>query len=936
MRLEVRILPGAPNQAMPKYTLIKFLVGILRKHSDIYGFMTARWIVTFGHHDSEQTNFRAHDALGLGDHLGSSVIKDLLGGKGSALLEMSTLGINVPHGFTISTEICQYYYKHNKSFPVHFVEELTSSIKALEVITNKKFGPQADPRSNPDQNPLLVSVRSGAKESMPGMMDTILNLGLNDQTVEYLATSSSNTIFALDSYRRLIQMYSNVVLGVPMLLFEAILETYNDNPSASELRQIIRRFKALALDESGMEFPQDVYVQLQNAVRAVINSWMSSRAVIYRKLHNISSDLGTAVTIQSMVFGNKGKTSGTGVVFSRNPSTGEKKLFGEYLINAQGEDVVSGVRTPYNIDADGSEKAMIYTMPKVYADLKKHVEILEAHYKDVQDIEFTIENGELYILQTRAAKRTTAAAIKIVVDMVAEGLMTKQEAIMKIDAETINQLLHARVDYDSNPKPLAKGLPASPGAAVGIAVFSPYDAEELAHHHKVILVRNDTSPEDIRGMNVSAGVLTVRGGMTSHAAVVARGMGKPCICGASRILVNEAEKYLKIGDVIIKQGDELTIDGSTGKIFAGTLKLVPPTMTKEFDIFMCWVDEVRYLRVRANAETILDANTAVKLGAEGIGLCRTEHMFFRADKIALIREMIVSPNIEQRSNAIARLLPIHTSDFKDIFRIMQGMPVNIRLLDPPLHEFLPQDEIEKHELAKHLGLPWPVIENRLNALHEVNPMLGHRGCRLGITFPEIYEMQVEAIFNAISDLRRENIDVVLEIMLPLISDVSELRILKKLIICVSKRIEMTTGNAIAYTIGTMLELPRAALKAEDIATEADYFSFGTNDLTQTTFGISRDDIASFMPQYLSDKLLKYDPFITIDQEGVGELIKIAIERGKRSNPRLKLGVCGEHGGDPRSILFFHDIGLDYISCSPYRIPIARIAAAQAKILSSSK
>ena len=888
--------------------------------------MTARWIITFGHHDSERENFRTVDPLGV-SQLDPSIAKDLLGGKGAALLEMSTLGINVPHGFTISTEICKYYYKHNKSFPVHFLDELISSVKDLESTTHKQFG---------GKNPLLVSVRSGARDSMPGMMDTILNLGLNDETVEYLAQSSSNICFALDSYRRLIQMYSNVVLGVPMVLFEAILENYNEHPDENDLRKIIAKFKTLVLDESGMEFPQDVYAQLQNSVRAVLNSWMSSRAVIYRKLHDIPNDLGTAVSVQRMVFGNKGKTSATGVVFSRNPSNGEKKLFGEYLINAQGEEIVSGVRTPHNIEADGSDKAMAYTMPKVYEELKKHVEILEAHYKDMQDIEFTVEDGKLYILQTRSAKRTTAAAMKIVVDMVSEGLMTKQEAIMKIDAESINQLLHARIDYDNILKPLAKGLPASPGAAIGIAVFSPYDAEELAHHHKVILVRNDTSPEDIRGMHVSSGVLTVRGGMTSHAAVVARGMGKPCVCGASKVLVNESEKYLKIGDVIIKQGEEMTIDGSTGKIFAGALTLVPPTMTPEFDIFMGWVDDIKHLRVRANAETILDANAAVKLGAEGVGLCRTEHMFFRADKIALIREMIVSPNVEQRANAIAKLLPIHTSDFKDIFRIMNGKPVNIRLLDPPLHEFLPQEQAEKHALAQHLGLPWPVIENRLNALHEVNPMLGHRGCRLGITFPEIYEMQVEAIFNAISELRIEDVHIELEIMVPLISDVSELRFLKNLIIGMAKKIEISTGRSISYTIGTMIELPRAALKAGEIATEADYFSFGTNDLTQTAFGISRDDIASFMPQYLSGKLFAHDPFITIDQEGVGELIKIAIERGRKSNPKLKLGICGEHGGDPQSIRFFHNIGMDYISCSPYRIPIARIAAAQAKILSDSK
>ena len=885
--------------------------------------MSTRWIIKFGHQGGDQDqhhglvpeNLKSWNEIPKSQHS----TKDLLGGKGAALLEMSILGIKVPPGFTISTDICKYYYKHHKSFPVAFNEELDSSIEELEIVTNKKFG---------GQNPLLVSVRSGARESMPGMMDTILNLGLNDETVEHLAVISSNIVFALDSYRRLIQMYANVVLGVPLLLFESILENYDDVLDEKSLREIISKFKTLTLDESGMEFPQDVNIQLKAAIRAVLNSWMSDRAVIYRRLHNIMHDFGTAVNIQSMVFGNKGKTSATGVVFSRNPSTGENKLFGEYLINAQGEDIVSGVRTPHEIDPNDSEKSMAFIMPEAYEELKQHISLLEHHYKDIQDIEFTVEDGELYILQTRSAKRTTAAAIKIVVDMVAENMLSKEEAIMKISADSINQLLHARIDYDNAPKELAKGLPASPGAALGIVVFSPYDAEELAHHHKVILVRNDTSPEDIRGMHVASGILTVRGGMTSHAAVVARGMGRPCVCGASTIFVDESEKYLKIGNLIIKHGDEITIDGSTGKIFAGTLPLVPPTMTPEFNIFMQWVDEIRRLTVRANAETELDANAAIKLGAEGIGLCRTEHMFFRADKIALIREMIVSPNMDQRERAIAKLLPIHKEDFKSIFRIMNNMPVNIRLLDPPLHEFLPQELEEKHKLAQTLGLPWPVVESRLNALHEVNPMLGHRGCRLGITFPEIYEMQVKAIFSAIVELKTESIKIDLEIMLPLISDVEELRFLKNLIIEVANHMEILPHN---YSIGTLIELPRAALGAGQIAKEADFFSFGTNDLTQTTFGISRDDIASFMPRYLSSKILDNDPFSTIDQEGVGELIKIAIERGRKTKPNLKIGICGEHGGDPRSIEFFHKLGMDYVSCSPYRIPIARLAAAQAEI-----
>lgn len=879
-------------------------------------FITSNWIVKFGQNGFGHTN------LDPQNHALPYANKDLLGGKGAALLEMSHLGINVPPGFIISTEICKYYYNNNKSLPASFEAALESAILDLAKSSKKNWGAQ---------EPLLVSVRSGAKDSMPGMMDTILNLGLNDETVEYLANISGNSLFALDSYRRLIQMYSHVVLGMPAFLFDSILRDYGDSPNEAQLKEIVHKFKEIVLAQSGEEFPQNVNIQLKNATKAVLESWMSERAVIYRKLQNIPDHLGTAVNIQTMVFGNKGNSSGTGVVFSRNPSTGEKKLFGEYLINAQGEDIVSGVRTPCNIEPEETGPGMKQLMPKVYEDLQKNVEILETYYKEMQDIEFTIEDESLYILQTRFGKRTSAAAIKIAVDMVTEGVITKQEAIMKIDADSVNQLLHARINYDTAPVELAKGLPASPGAAMGIAVFSPYDAEELAHHHKVILVRNDTSPEDIRGMHVAAGILTVRGGMTSHAAVVARGLGKPCVCGTSGMLVDESEKYLKIGDTIINQGEEITIDGTTGKVFAGTLVLVPPEMTPEFEIFMKWVDEVRSLKVRANAETALDANAAIKLGAEGIGLCRTEHMFFRADKIALIREMIVSPRQEQREEAIAKLLPIHKEDFKEIFRIMNGLPVNIRLLDPPLHEFLPQEEGEKHKLAQHLGLPRQIIENRLTALHEVNPMLGHRGCRLGITFPEIYMMQVEAIFTAIIELQSENIKIDLEIMLPLIGDVKELRELKKLIITVADKVKNIAERVINYSIGTMIELPRAALKADEIAHEADYFSFGTNDLTQTTFGISRDDIASFMPVYLDKNLLSDDPFVTIDQEGVGELIKIAVERGRKSNTALKLGVCGEHGGDPRSIDFFHIIGMDYVSCSPYRIPIARLAAAQAKI-----
>jgi pyruvate, orthophosphate dikinase len=864
---------------------------------------TSKWITQFGQR-------------GIPDSL---ITPERLGSKGAALIEMFNLGVRVPHGFNISTALCQSYYTQQKRLPACFDEDIKTAIIDLARATGKNFG---------QDNPLLVSVRSGAKDSMPGMMDTILNLGLNDNTVEYLAKSSKNIIFALDSYRRLIQMYSSVVFGIPNVEFEAILDHYQDIRNEVVLREVISSFKNLVVNKSGVEFPQDVWTQLKCAVQAVLNSWMSTRAVIFRKLNNLSDDLGTAVNIQKMVFGNLNINSATGVVFSRNPSTGEKKLYGEYLINAQGEDIVSGMRTPHNISADGNTKSMEHIMPEIYAELREQAYILENYYKDMQDIEFTVEDGVLYILQTRSAKRATAAAIKVSVDMVNEGLLKKKDAILGLNPESINQILHARIDYDNAPDHVAKGLPASPGAAIGIVVFSPYDAEELSHHHKVILVRNDTSPEDIKGMHVASGVLTVRGGMTSHAAVVARGMGKTCVCGVSNLFVNEAEKYMKIGDVIVHQGDEITIDGTTGNVFLGALDLLPPALTEEFEVFMKWVDEERCLTIRANAETPLDCNAALRLGAEGIGLCRTEHMFFRSDKIDLIREMIVSPNVAQRDNAIAKLLPIHKEDFKDIFRIMSGKPVNVRLLDPPLHEFLPQDKKDKHKLAQNLELPVSVIESRLHALHEVNPMMGHRGCRLGVTYPEIYEMQVTAIFSALAELKSENIDIDLEIMIPLISDAKELHNLKSLIIFVAEKTKASFGCLMKYAIGTMIELPRAALMAEEIAKEADYFSFGTNDLTQTTFGISRDDGASFLPEYLSKKLFEHDPFVKLDQNGVGELMKIAVERGKKSKPDIKLGVCGEHAGDPSSIEFFYKIGIDYVSCSPYRVPIAKIAAAQ--------
>lgn len=848
--------------------------------------------------------------------------KEILGSKGSGLAEMSALDVPVPEGFTISTDLCRHYYKNQNTLPKSFLSDLKNEVSELEKATGKKFG---------GKNPLLLSVRSGAAVSMPGMMDTILNVGLNDEIVESLAKESGDICFALDSYRRLIQEYGNLVLGIHTNLFDTVIDDFEEINSESSLRKLISIFKDIILEKTGSDFPSDIYVQLEESVVAVLESWMSERAVIYRKLYDVCEDEGTAVTIQSMVFGNMGDSSATGVLFSRDPSTGAKELYGEYLVNAQGEDVVSGKFTPMPIK--GASKSLENLMPESYKELEKYSKILEKHFKDMQDIEFTIEKGNFYLLQTRIGKRTAAASVKIAVDMVKEGIKNKTEAIMSVDPDSINQMLHARVNYQ-NPLPpkIAKGLPASPGAASGIAVFSPYDAEELAHHHKVILIRKDTSPEDIKGMHSSDGILTARGGMTSHAAVVARGMGRPCVCGVMGITINEMEKTLKAGDTLIKQGNLITIDGHTGNVFAGELDLIAPDFSDEFTEFMSWVDEERSLKVRANAENPVDAKTAIRLGAEGIGLCRTEHMFFKEDKILLMREMIVSPDAEQREQTLAKLLPIHKEDFKEVFRIMDKKPVNVRLLDPPLHEFLPQTEDEKHHLAEQLDLPWMVIEKRLNALHEVNPMMGHRGCRLGITFPEIYEMQVEAILTALEELKSENISIELEIMIPLIGYVGEFKSLSALV----RKVSTKLGFDIKFKLGTMIELPRAAIKSAEIAEMADFFSYGTNDLTQTTFGISRDDSGAFIPEYLSKKVVKDDPFVTLDQEGVGEIVKMSIERGKGAKPNLHLGICGEHGGDPKSIQFFHDNGLDYVSCSPYRIPVARIAAAQANIINRRK
>lgn len=874
----------------------------------------SKWIYYFGSKGSD----------------GNAKMKNILGGKGAGLAEMSNLGLPIPDGFTISTELCDYFYKNNHNLPKDFNVDLNKAIKNLEETTGKIFGD--------NKKPLLLSVRSGSRASMPGMMDTILNLGINDAVCKALADNSNNELFALDSYRRFLEMYGSTALLIPHGLFRDKFEITkirnnieNDKDITPDfLKKIIDEFKKIISENSNEPFT-DPYAQLEKSIKAVLKSWMSDRAIVYRKLNNIPDHWGTAINIQSMVFGNQGETSATGVVFTRDPATGENNIFGEYLINAQGEDVVSGTRTPSHISGNDS-RSMQQVMPKLYNQLHDICQKLELHYLDAQDIEFTIENNKLYILQTRAAKRTALASIKIAVDMVEEKLISKQQAIMRIDPESLNQLLHTAIDYTKIQDPIAKGLPASPGAATGIVVFSPYDAEKMSHHHKVILVRHDTSPEDISGMHVSAGILTARGGMTSHAAVVARGMGKPCVCGASEIIIDEKHQIFKVNNTTIKYGDTITIDGGTGKIFLGEVPLIQPTFTKEFQTILDWSDSIATLKVRSNAETVLDSSASLKFGTTGIGLCRTEHMFFDANKIPLVREMIIAPNIELRKQAIAKLLPLQIQDFKSIFKVMHDKPINIRLLDPPLHEFLPTTEQDKRNLADAMKLPRSTVEQRLHALHEVNPMLGHRGCRLGISYPEIYQMQVTAILTAIRELQlEENINTILELMIPLISNVNELKILKSHIQTTIANLEADYNCKFNLTLGTMIELPRAALQADKIAAEIDYFSFGTNDLTQTTYGISRDDVASFFPDYFEQKIFAFDPFSKLDEESVGELIKIAIERGLKTNPKLKLGVCGEHAGNPESIEFFHKAGLNYVSCSPYRIPIARVAAAQAKI-----
>ena len=864
--------------------------------------------------------------------------KNILGGKGANLSEMGRMGLPVPPGFTISTEVCKLFYKNKRKINHKILGEIDKELKNIEKDTGKKFGDL--------NNPLLVSVRSGARVSMPGMMDTILNLGLNDETVHALANRTSNMRFAKDSYRRFIQMYSNVVLGVENYNFEELIENYKLTKGVlldTELDEndwdgLIKDFKNIVKKKTNKEFPQNVREQLFGAISAVFLSWESHRAKVYRKLNQIPSEWGTAVNVQSMVFGNMGNDCATGVVFTRNPSNGNHQIYGEYLINAQGEDVVAGTRTPQHITkkariaSNESLPSMEESMPIVYKELKKILHKLEKHYKDMQDVEFTVENKKLWMLQTRSGKRTAKSAVKIAVDMVKENLISKKEAVLRVEPNSLDTLLHPTLDEKSNIEIIAKGLPASPGAASGKVVFTSDDAERLnASMQNTILVRVETSPEDIHGMHAAKGILTARGGMTSHAAVVARGMGRPCVSGSSEIEIDYEKKLFKVQDREIKEGDLITIDGSTGRIILGEVKTVKPEISGEFSKLMNWADNYRKLKIRTNSETPLDSKTARDFGAEGIGLCRTEHMFFDEERILSVREMILSKTKDDRLLALSKLLPHQKKDFIDIFKIMNGLPVTVRLLDPPLHEFLPRTDKEIAEVASSLNIPIKELEGRISELHEQNPMLGHRGCRLGISFPEIYEMQCRAIFEALVQCKKQKVkSIIPEIMIPLVSTEAEIKIMKDLVIRTAKQVESEKKIKLNFLVGTMIELPRAAIKANDIAKYAEFFSFGTNDLTQTTFGISRDDSGKFLNDYIENKIFDIDPFVSID-EGVGDLIEIASEKGRMQNKKIKLGICGEHGGDPKSIELCAKIGLNYVSCSPYRVPVARLAAAQAQL-----
>jgi len=877
--------------------------------------------------------------FGAGKADGSAEMKDLLGGKGANLAEMANLGLPVPPGFTITTQVCTAYNANGRKLPESLHADVQDAVAQIGTAVGAGLGDA--------QNPLLVSIRSGSRASMPGMMDTILNLGLNDETVEGLAARSGNRRFAYDSYRRFIQMYSNVVLDVKHHDFEEILEHYkhqnghdlDTDLTAEDWQAVIARYKQAVQAKRGRPFPQDINEQLWGAIGAVFDSWNNPRAIKYRQLNNLPESWGTAVNVQAMVFGNRGDSSATGVAFTRNPATGDKRLYGEFLVNAQGEDVVAGIRTPQSIteaarQESGSDKPSLEAlMPEAFAEFKRICETLERHYRDMQDVEFTIQDGKLWMLQCRNGKRTTPAALKVAVDMAREGLISKEEAVIRIEAGQLDQLLHPAIDPSAQRKIIATGLPASPGAACGEIVFSPDDAEKLKTQGKtVILVRAETSPEDIHGMHAAAGILTARGGMTSHAAVVARGMGRPCVSGASSLRINLEQRTMSAGGVTLKEGDRITIDGSTGQVIEGEVAMRQPELTGDFGTLMEWADSLSRMKVRTNADTPADAAQARKFGAEGIGLCRTEHMFFDTDRIMAMREMIVATDKEGRRAALAKILPMQRQDFIELFKIMSGLPVTIRLLDPPLHEFLPHGDHEIGELAQALNMEASALRARLSSLQEQNPMLGHRGCRLAITYPEIAEMQARAIFEAaIAVSKSTGAAVVPEVMIPLIATKAELDILKAVIDRIAKEVQAVSGTPLTYHVGTMIELPRAALRAGDIAKTAEFFSFGTNDLTQTTYGLSRDDSGTFLGDYLSQGIFETDPFVSLDTEGVGELVQIAAERGRKTRPGLKLGICGEHGGDPASIAFCETVGLDYVSCSPFRVPVARLAAAQAVV-----
>jgi pyruvate,orthophosphate dikinase len=884
---------------------------------------SGKWVFTFGDGKAE----------------GKAGLRDLLGGKGANLAEMANLSLPVPPGFTIPTSVCSYFYAHDKTYPRELKAQVEKALDHVGKLAGKAFG---DPK-----NPLLVSVRSGGRASMPGMMDTVLNLGLNDKTVEALAEMSGDRRFAYDSYRRFIQMYSDVVLDFEHSHFEDILDTFKDSQgytldtdlTGDDWIDLVGRYKDAVARETGKDFPQDSHDQLWGAIGAVFSSWMNARAVTYRRLHDIPESWGTAVNVQAMVFGNMGETSATGVAFTRNPSTGESKLYGEFLINAQGEDVVAGIRTPQDITEfarkeSGSDKASMETaMPEAFKELTRIYTHLEKHYRDMQDMEFTVEQGKLWMLQTRSGKRTAKAALRIAVELANEGVISKKDAVMRIDPASLDQLLHPTIDPAAKRDVIATGLPASPGAASGEIVFSSDEAAKLqADGRKVILVRIETSPEDIHGMHAAEGILTTRGGMTSHAAVVARGMGKPCVSGCGTIRVDYGRGTMSIGSRTFKTGDVITIDGSLGQVLAGRMPMIEPAMSGEFGTLMGWADAVRKLGVRVNADTPEDARTAIKFGGEGIGLCRTEHMFFEETRIRTVREMILAEDEQARRAALSKLLPMQRADFVELFEIMKGLPVTIRLLDPPLHEFLPHTQAEIEEVARAMNTDPRRLADRARDLAEFNPMLGFRGCRLAIAYPEIAEMQARAIFEAaVEAQKRTGKAVGLEVMVPLIATRTEFDLVKARIDATAQSVMKETGTKLSYQVGTMIELPRACLMAGDIAKTAEFFSFGTNDLTQTTYGISRDDAAGFLGTYIAKGILEIDPFISVDRDGVGELVKIGVARGRKTRPNIKVGICGEHGGDPASVAFCHEIGLDYVSCSPYRVPIARLAAAQAAL-----